>query len=239
MPTYWIRPSATLSSRAGHHRLVWDLHYPAPQASERVYPISAVYRNTASVPAGPWAACGQYTVRLASGGRELKEPLTVKMDPRVTAPENVLAANSALALKCWRGMNEVSGMLAELKVVRDQVAALAKEAGKKPIAGEIASFDEKAKKLAGTPVPWFIFYFAGGPGNKEASLNRLYGELGRVLHLIDEADAEPTHNVIDTAADLEKKSVDLRGQWERLMGTELGALNKKLVEVKLPAIRKK
>src|SRR5262249_29534579 len=47
VPTYWIRPTTILSNRAGHHRIVWDLHYPAPLGSDRVYPISAVYRDTA------------------------------------------------------------------------------------------------------------------------------------------------------------------------------------------------
>jgi photosystem II stability/assembly factor-like uncharacterized protein len=239
VPMYWIRPSTILGNRAGHHRLVWDLHYPAPSASERVYPISAVYRDTAAVPAGPWAACGQYAVRLTCRGHELKQPLSVRMDPRVTTPESVLLANSAMARKCWRGMNEVNGMLTELKAVRDQVPALAKEAGKRPIAGDIASFDEKAKKLAGTPVPWFIFYFLGGPGNRESSLNRLYGELGRILHVIDDADAELTHTVVDTAGELEKKFADLHLQWDRLLNTDLAALNKKLAEAKLQTIRRK
>ena len=34
IPTYWIRPSRTLSTEPGMHRFVWDLHYPPPDSQE-------------------------------------------------------------------------------------------------------------------------------------------------------------------------------------------------------------
>src|SRR6185369_5900963 len=91
IPTYWIRPPQRLSTDAGVQRFVWDLRYAPPPAERRVYPISAIYRDTPSEPLGPEVLPGQYTVRLTVGGKAYTQPLTVKLDPRVTTPADGLA----------------------------------------------------------------------------------------------------------------------------------------------------
>ncbi len=83
VPAYWIRPTQNLSSEAGAHRFLWDLHYqPVPGAAPE-YPIAAVYRNTAPVPTAPWAMPGEYTVVLTVGGKTYTQPLIVNIDPRL------------------------------------------------------------------------------------------------------------------------------------------------------------
>jgi photosystem II stability/assembly factor-like uncharacterized protein len=92
IPDYWIRPPQVLSSAAGLHRFVWDLHHPPPPAAKFTYPISAIYANTPREPRGPWAVPGTYTVRLTVNGRALTQPLVLKMDPRVKTPAEGLQA---------------------------------------------------------------------------------------------------------------------------------------------------
>src|SRR5262249_9743300 len=86
IPHYWIKPPAVLPSQAGMHRWVWDLHYAAPVAVTRGYPISAVPYGTPQVPEGPLALPGTYRLRLTLDGRHFEEPLLLKQDPRVTVP---------------------------------------------------------------------------------------------------------------------------------------------------------
>ena len=50
MPSYWIRPPQSVSTKAGRHRFLWDMHYTPIEGVEPEFPISATYRNTA--PAG-------------------------------------------------------------------------------------------------------------------------------------------------------------------------------------------
>jgi photosystem II stability/assembly factor-like uncharacterized protein len=97
IPDYWIRPRQELSTEAGMHRFVWDLHYPPPAATTHSYPISAVYQNTWREPRGPWVLPGAYTVRLRAGGRSLTQPLPIRMDPRVRVLPAALAQQLALA----------------------------------------------------------------------------------------------------------------------------------------------
>jgi hypothetical protein len=84
VPMYWVRQPRALPVTKGLHRWVWDLHYPAPDAFEHDYPISAIYRDTPRTPEGVLAVPGTYTVKLTANGRTWTQPLTVKMDPRAS-----------------------------------------------------------------------------------------------------------------------------------------------------------
>jgi photosystem II stability/assembly factor-like uncharacterized protein len=112
IPDYWIRPAQPLSTAAGLHRFVWDLHYPAPAASSFEYPISAIYRNTWREPRGPWVLPGPYTVRLTVEGRVFEQPLVVKMDPRVTTPAAGLERQFALSMQMYEDMAKARAALA-------------------------------------------------------------------------------------------------------------------------------
>src|SRR5207247_1648275 len=83
IPAYWIRSPQLLSTNAGMHRFLWDMHYtPVPNVQPE-FPMSATYRNTAPAPTSPWVAPGDYTVVLTVDGKSFAQPLTVQMDPRV------------------------------------------------------------------------------------------------------------------------------------------------------------
>jgi hypothetical protein len=98
VPRYWYRVPAKLSSVAGAHRWYWDVHYqnlPAVGGGGFGFgggggggggaglPISAIAGNTAPASRAPWAAAGNYTVRLTVDGKTYTQPITVKQDPRV------------------------------------------------------------------------------------------------------------------------------------------------------------
>jgi photosystem II stability/assembly factor-like uncharacterized protein len=77
--TEWLRPFQPLSTAAGMHRFVWDLHAaPGPGGDP---PISAIYRDT-PVAQGEWMPPGTYIVKLTVDGRSYTVPLVVKPDPR-------------------------------------------------------------------------------------------------------------------------------------------------------------
>jgi photosystem II stability/assembly factor-like uncharacterized protein len=83
IPDYWIRPGARLAATPGLHRFVWDVRWAPPAAPGFSYPIAAVARNTPQAPQGMWVLPGAYQVRLTVGGRSFRQPVIVRMDPRV------------------------------------------------------------------------------------------------------------------------------------------------------------
>jgi len=115
LPLYWPAPQHVLSTAAGHHRFSWDLHYDPPAGGGGGGrggggAGGAVPHRTYPGVASPWVAPGAYTVRLTVDGKSQTQPITVKMDPRVTdsaavqqiytlttqAEDNAAAAESAL-----------------------------------------------------------------------------------------------------------------------------------------------
>ena len=114
-PDYWIRPHRPLSSAAGLHRFVWDVHHERPAVGGFSYPISAVVANTPRTPVGSWALPATYTARLTVDGKSLSQPLVVKMDPRVKAT----AAELKLQYDTSRAMDAaLSRVAAALRDVR-------------------------------------------------------------------------------------------------------------------------
>lgn len=102
VPPLWVRPPEILRTGPGLHRFTWDLHYSRPAGVRQSYPISAIPGNTPAEPRGPIAVPGRYTVRLTVDGRSTEQPLVVKMDPRVTTPEEGLRRQFDLSMRITR-----------------------------------------------------------------------------------------------------------------------------------------
>jgi photosystem II stability/assembly factor-like uncharacterized protein len=128
VPDYWPRPFQPLSGDAGMHRFVWDLRYPRPSVLRFSYPISAIPRYTPAEPRGPFVLPGTYTVRLTTGGQTYEQPLTVKMDPRVTTSAAELARQHALSMRLYGLLREDFVALTEVQAFRADAANAARDA---------------------------------------------------------------------------------------------------------------
>ena len=144
IPAYWMRQPSPLGTDAGAHRFIWDLHYTAPRAVHRGYPISAVPGDTPQEPQGPLAVPGDYVVRFSIGKRHWDQPLKVLPDPRVTVDARDLAAQYALAQQLANALDASTDKVLQAKFMRTQLKALNAQ-------GDAASsgkaLDEKLKSL--------------------------------------------------------------------------------------------
>ncbi len=103
IPHYWIRPQQILSSGAGSHRFMWDMHY-TPLNVPPSYPISATYMNTAPEATSPWAMPGIYTVKLIVDGKVYSQTFELKIDPRVKTSVKDLQLQHDLSLMCYNNI---------------------------------------------------------------------------------------------------------------------------------------
>jgi photosystem II stability/assembly factor-like uncharacterized protein len=235
IPTYWIRPPQILSSKAGAHRLVWDLHYPPPEGQPRTYPLAAIYRNTPSEPTGPWVMPGQYTVKLTVSSKSYTQPLTIKMDPRVkTAPDD-LAQQFALSMQSYEGMRQTHEILEQLRKYRGHLKELRERAKDNPLAEAIAGLDDKLATLEGSPV--------GRRRRRqpaegaEPNLSTLQADMTRLLEVFQGADAKPTSQAVaacDTARQTLKGLLD---RWHTLQNQDVPTLNEQLRQAQLPVLK--
>lgn len=106
LPLYWPGPPFVLSTRAGMQRYVWDMHLQ-PVEPDTAVGISdedatgAVPGSTYPRVAAPWAPPGRYTLRLTVDGHSMTQPLTLRLDPRVTTPARGLAQLASLSREMY------------------------------------------------------------------------------------------------------------------------------------------
>jgi hypothetical protein len=220
IPLYWLRTPAVLPATAGMHRWVWNLLATTPTATRYEYPISAVPYNTPRTPEGPLVLPGTYTVRLTANGKTVTAPLTVKMDPRVTATPADLQAMFRLESQLAGVLNDSAKADLEAHSAREQIEKLQKSAAadtRESLEKQDKALEEllkgKEKSAGGEAEPGLddVAEEAGG----------LYGEVGR-------ADAAPTTAQQQAGAHIAAESKEVLEKWERVKSTSLPALNRKL-----------
>ncbi|MGH9317898.1 MAG: hypothetical protein ACRD1P_12425, partial [Thermoanaerobaculia bacterium] len=135
---------------------------------------------------GPLAPPSEYTVRLTAGGRSLAQPLSLKMDPRVTTPEAQLRQQSELATRIAQVMNRDFETLERVRALRWELQKRKERVKEGVLAGEIAALAAKAAALEGQSEG------AGTPTAGTQSLTRLSRRLATLLNVVDGADAAPT-----------------------------------------------
>jgi hypothetical protein len=229
IPLYWIRMPKTISTTAGMHRWVWDLHYPPPTAAKHQYPISAVPHDTPRQPLGPHALPGEYTVRLTVNGQAFTAPLTVKMDPRVKTPADGLQEMFKLETRLALLLTSSSGTVIEARSVRQQLDKLSVNASG-AAAEALMAFRKKLKMLSeGSGQPVLAASELTMKSVNDAA-NTLYGDVYK-------ADAPPTVAQLEATKTVEQETAEVMKHWEVLKTTDLNNLNKTLRGAGLPEVR--
>jgi hypothetical protein len=226
VPPYWVRPSRTPGTAAGHHRFVWDLHYAPPLSATHGYPISAVPHDTPPGPEGVRALPGPYSVRLTADGTTLSAPLTVVMDPRVNTPPDALRRQFDLLTHLSSLLTEGSGALRQARSVKEQLEALDGRA-EGATARAIRALEEEVSDLLEpkSPAP------EGTTTLRDvvARILALYGAVGQ-------ADAGPTTAQASAATALSQSLPGLVQQWRAIAARRVPALNQRLKEGRLPPL---
>jgi photosystem II stability/assembly factor-like uncharacterized protein len=210
IPDYWIRPPQRLSTSAGMHRFIWDLHEPDPVGVNFGYPIAAVYLNTAKDPTGPWVMPGAYTVTLTVNGKRLSQPLTVRMDPRVKTPAIALLRQHTLSVQMVQSLKRSSEALAALRGLRARIRD-GRPNAPAAAAQALGELDRKAADLEGP-----------------AGLGRLPGELASLYNTLQDADVAPTSQLQSAVRERNAALASAIARWRTLRTTDLAALNAQL-----------
>ncbi len=235
IPTYWIRPQQILSTQAGPHRMVWDLHYQ-PLNVPAEYPISAIYANTAPAATSPWVMPGSYTVKLTANGKMYTQLLTVRMDPRVRTPLPMLQQQHDLAFKAYKGREHALQEYNRVRVLRAAIGSLLPGTSG-AAATALKALDEKAAALEGAPRR------PGGresPGGAAAALKafaQLQGDFTTVFGILQGADAPPTVQTVNALQATEQAATLTTTAWVQLQQKELKAVNEQLKGAGLPALK--
>jgi hypothetical protein len=230
IPLYWVRQPRQLSTSAGMHRWIWDLHYPAPASTRHDYPISAIPHDTPRFPMGPTALPGIYSVRLTVDEKSSTAPLTLKMDPRIRISPAGLQKKFQAETRVASIMSETAQALLQCGSIRTQLERASAQAN--PTAREnIEAFEKKLTTLLGAPGGFFA------PPSQEVTLGRVNGQASTLYLQVWQADAEPTSAQMEAFAATERDSADVLKRWTEFKNSDLPALNRGLRESKVPEVK--
>jgi hypothetical protein len=218
IPAYWIRPPQSLSTKAGMHRFLWEMHYTPVPNVQPDFPISATYRKTAPTPTSPWVAPGNYTVVLTVDGKSFAQPLTVQMDPRVKTSAAELEEQFDLSWQLYQLRLTLGPVGKKFDDINEQLTKLKARAAERPDVTEKLEAFVQALAQFGPPHPR-----PGAPPSLFVleSTERLFNE-------IQGADAAPTAAVKAAVADVREKVGPLMQAWRKLLDSDLPALNRQL-----------
>jgi photosystem II stability/assembly factor-like uncharacterized protein len=228
IPLYWVRKARQVSTEAGMHRWVWDLHYSAPASMRHDYPISAIPHDTPRFPLGPTALPGTYSVRLTVDGKSSTASLTIKMDPRVKTSAAGLQKKFQAETRLAAMMTETAKALLQGGSIRSQLEKVSANASTKEA---VESFQKKLTALLGAAGGFFA------PPSQEVTLGRVNGQAGTLYMQVWQADAEPTSAQLDGLSATERDSTDVMKRWNDFKNSDLPALNKMLRESNAPEVK--
>jgi len=227
IPAYWIHTPQLLSSKAGMHRFLWDMHYTTVPGVEPEYPIAATYRNTAPTPTSPWVAPGNYTVVLTVNGKSFTQPLTVQMDPRVKTSAADLQEQFDLSWQLYQLRLTLAPIGKKSDDINEQLTKL------KSRAAERGDITQKLEAFVQTLCPF------GPPHPRPGAPPSLFvlESTERLFNEIQGADAAPTAAAKAAVADVQKKIGPLMQAWRKLLGFDLPALNQQLKQAGFSEIK--
>ncbi len=231
IPAYWVKPAPVLSSAAGMHRWIWDLHYPAPAGGRG---RGAGGGGGFGGGGGTWALPGEYTVKLTANGQSYTQPLTVKMDPRVHVSQADLQKQFETARAVAALQAQVQQRLGQAAALRGQIGKLMAQAPEN-VKSALRELTKNIDAIAGAQ-PIIDAEGFPPPVTEHSSLLSISGELQRVNQSVNAGDAAPTDNALKAFAEAQQTFTTASTKWDALKSTNLAQVNTVLKQNNLPEL---
>jgi photosystem II stability/assembly factor-like uncharacterized protein len=222
-PASWRPTPQSLSTAAGMHRWIWDLHYTAIPGSTHLVGDEFVV-----VPRGVTALPGAYTAKLTVAGQSYSQPLTVKLDPRINTSAADLQKQFEAATEVSRRQakitetqRDVQQLLSQARQIRSQVQ------NNVALASALDSLIQKAEDVAGAPTARFGLV-PSRPPKERPDLSSLSAKFARVFSAVNDGDAAPTVDAMRAFNAAQTDLAAVQAKWSALTTEDLPAINTRL-----------
>ena len=208
LPLYWPAPPIALSTTRGMHRFAWDLHYQAvpnfaaPGGGDEDA-TGAVPHHTYPQTYAPWAPPGRYTVRLTVNGRAYTQPLTLRLDPRVTTPALGLTRLATLSRDMYQRAIATHAAYDSARAMADR-------------ADSASGLRSRIDSLAPPPAPPARGFGRRGARNAPPTLSGATSSLLAAAMAMQGADATPTAAEVAACDKARAESESALAKWKAI-----------------------
>ena len=223
LPLYWPAAPIHLGTKAGMHRFAWDLHYD-PIPPEDVADNGdddangAVPHRTYPTVNAPWAPPGSYTVRLMVSGASYKQPLTLRLDPRVKTSPVVMSEVAKLSREMWAGSIAAYDANRTARALSQSLSGLS--------GADVAAFKVQLDSVAPeSPRGRAARFRRRGPQSATPTLTAASNAMMAAAMAMQAADVAPTAVQVAACATARAQGAAAMARWNTLRTTGLAALN--------------
>jgi photosystem II stability/assembly factor-like uncharacterized protein len=232
-------PSAPAARRPSTHpglnRFVWDLKHPGPEALDLSLapPRNTPLAEPAEPPNGPTVVPGQYRVEMSAGSQLMAAELSVVRDPRLsTTPEGyrqqfeLLRESTALLGKLNATVNNIRRLKHRLAVLAD---------GSDGAAGDLTQRAVAAAEQLTAVEAVLVDVHRESPRDVLRNPPGLNDVLVSLISTVSLSDTAPTTQAAAVAKEVMARVEAEIGRVERLVTTEIAAVNRLALEHEVAA----
>ncbi|PYO71465.1 MAG: hypothetical protein DMD64_14570 [Gemmatimonadetes bacterium] len=226
MEGFWLAPGRGLPANVGLNRANWDLRYDPPPAFAHSFEFNGNPGVTPMAPEGPLALPGLYTIRLTVDGKHYTQPLTVERDPRSRVSRAAVAAQHALVMRLYAGLEATWADFKPVAALRGAVAKIAPDDTVSEIGKAAKTLVTTLDSIAGDSLKDAREVWDARPA--AWSFVDLNSEFGLELSAQDNADHAPTQAMLVVARSTCDELRTLVDRWSRVVRVDLSAFNRTL-----------
>jgi photosystem II stability/assembly factor-like uncharacterized protein len=223
----WIAVPQSLSSSAGAHRFVWDLH-ASPAAALKP-------EDSTEQELGVWVPPGEYELDLGVDNVHYRQSLQVAPDPRVRVAPGAYAQQFALARDIERSRVKLALALAEAATIHTQITERKQHASPATVA-TLAAADSKLLAISDLSPAKSSPDATGASPTTIHGLRYLAGAFHGLARAVDGADAAPTADAKSGYAAHRALLEQVLKEWEEFKAADLAQLNAQLTTTGAEAI---
>jgi photosystem II stability/assembly factor-like uncharacterized protein len=225
------RPTA----RPGLNRFVWDLKYPGPETLDLSLapPRNTPLAEPAEPPSGPTVVPGQYRVEMSVGSQIMTAELSVVKDPRLsTAPEDY-RRQFELLRELTASLGKLNATVNNIRRLKHRLAVLA--AGPDGAADDLTARAVAAAEQLAAVEAVLVDVRRESPRDVLRNPAGLNDALAGLIATVSLSDTAPTTQAAAVANEVMARVGAEIGKVERLVTTEIAAINRLALEQAIAA----
>ncbi|HLW48560.1 MAG TPA: glycosyl hydrolase [bacterium] len=216
--------------RPGLNRYVWDLKYPGPETLDASLapPRNKQLAEPAEPPPGPTVVPGRYRVEMSLGSETKTADFTVVKDPRLSTTPEAYREQFELVRELTASLGKVHATVNQIRRVKRRLAVLTagSEPGTRDLAARAAAAAEQLSSVEAVLVD------VHRESDRDVLRNPagLNDTLVDLINTVSTADAAPTKQAAAVSQEIMGRAGVEIGKFERLIATEVAAVNRLALE---------